>query len=151
MFLDTTNAERIHGIMQKFQKIRQNAKMTGELPRSEIMMLRLIKINSTGEQGVTISTLSELSEITKSAVSQVINVLEDKGYVERLTTKNDRRLVYVRLTDSGNQCLSRQLKLFLEGIEQIFAKMGEDDTRELLRLLEKLYSIMSESNDNPTS
>lgn len=149
--METTNAEKIHGIMQKFQKVRQNAKMTGELPHSEIMMLKLIKGHSAGEQGVTISNLSELSEITKSAVSQIINALEDKGYVERLTTKNDRRLVYVRLTESGSRCLSRQLKLFLKGIERIFAKMGEEDTRELLRLLEKLYSVLSESNDNPTS
>lgn len=142
--MDMNTAEKIYLIMQKFQKIGMNTKITGEMPRSEIMMLKMIRMNISGTEGVTISTLSELLEISKSAVSQMINALEDKGYIERITTKNDRRLVYVRLTENGEQSLARELHSFLEGMALIFAKMGEEDTEDLLRLLKKLYLIVSE-------
>lgn len=143
--MDITNAEKIYEIMQKFQKARINAKTAREMPRSEMKMLKMIKINSSETEGVNISTLSELLEISKSAVSQIINALEDKGFVERITTKNDRRVVYVRLTESGEQCFAKVVEAFLQRMAQVFDKMGEEDTKELLRLLEKLYSIVSDS------
>lgn len=141
--METSNAEKIYQIMQKFQKISMNKKI-GEMPRSEIMMLKMIKMNTSETQAVTISTLSELLGHSKSAVSQTINTLEDKDYVERITTKNDRRLVYVRLTKSGEQCLAKELQSFLTEMAQIFTKLGEKDTEDLLRLLEKLYLIVSD-------
>ena len=145
--MDNSHAEKIYEIMRKFHKIRTNTQTIGGMLRSEMMMLKMIKKNSTEIDGVTISTLSELLEISKSAVSQMINALEDKGYVERMTTKNDRRLVYVGLTESGEECFAKERKAFLQEMADIFAKMGEEDTADLLRLLEKLYLIMDNSTD----
>ena len=143
--MENNNAEKIFQILQKFHKINIQKKPFGELPRSELMMLKKIKMNSTETDGVTISALSEMMMISKSAVSQTINTLEDKGYVQRSTTRNDRRLVYVQLTENGKQCLTKELQSFLQGLDAVFAEMGDADTRELLRLLTKLYSIASES------
>ncbi|HVJ49272.1 MarR family winged helix-turn-helix transcriptional regulator [Desulfitobacterium sp.] len=108
--MEIGNAEKIYQIMQKFQKMRMNSTNTSEMPRSEIKMLNMIKLNTSETEEVTISILSELLEISKPAVSQMINVLEDKGYVERMTTKNDRRIVYVRLTECGEQRLVKELQ-----------------------------------------
>lgn len=142
--METGNAEKIYQVMQKFQKLGMNSKFAGEMPRSEIIMLKMININTSKTEGVTISTLSERLEITKSAVSQMINVLEDKGYVERITTKSDRRIVYVRLTEVGEQSLEKSLQSLLKSLNQVFEKMGEEDTETLFRLLNKLYLIVSD-------
>lgn len=142
--METGNAEKIYQVMQKFQKLGMNSKFGGEMPRSEIMMLKMINIDTSKTEGVTISTLSERLEITKSAVSQMINVLEDKGYVERITTKSDRRIVYVRLTEMGEQSLEKSLQSLLKSLNQVFEKMGEEDTEILFRLLNKLYLIVSD-------
>ncbi|HEY8909557.1 MAG TPA: MarR family transcriptional regulator [Desulfosporosinus sp.] len=138
------SGEKIYQAMQKFQKLGVTSKFAGELPRSEIMMLKMINLDTSQNEGVTISTLSERLEISKSAVSQMINVLEDKGYVERITTKNDRRIVYVRLTESGEQSLEKSLQSLLKHLNQVFDKMGEEDTETLLELLNKLYIIVSD-------
>ncbi len=92
--MNNGNIEKIHDLMQKFHKLNMNRKITGGgIARREIMMLKMIKMNSFENEGVTISALSELIDISKPAVSQMINTLEDKGYVERITTKSDRRRV----------------------------------------------------------
>lgn len=142
--METGNAEKIYQVMQKFQKLGMNSKFAGEMPRSEIVMLKMINIDTSKTEGVTISTLSERLEITKSAVSQMINVLEDKGYVKRITTKSDRRIVYVRLTEMGEQSLEKSLQSLLKSLNQVFEKMGEEDTEILFRLLNKLYLIVSD-------
>lgn len=140
--MDLSNAEKILQTMQKFQKISIGSKMMGEMPRSEIKMLKLIKMHTTEASGVTISTLSEHLAISKPAVSQMVNVLEDRGYVERITTKNDRRVVYVKLTEAGELSLEKALQAVMKILTEIFGKMGEDDTKTLLELLDKLCSIM---------
>lgn len=142
--MEMGSGEKIYQAMQKFQKLGVTSKFAGELPRSEIMMLKMINLDTSQNEGVTISTLSERLEISKSAVSQMINVLEDKGYVERITTKNDRRIVYVRLTESGEQSLEKSLQSLLKHLNQVFDKMGEEDTETLLELLNKLYIIVSD-------
>lgn len=143
--MDSSYAEKMYQIMQNFQKIHtSSSKIPGKMSRSELMMLRMIQMNSTETEGVTISFLSERLEISKSAVSQVINALEDKGFVERRSSKSDRRLVRVWLTESGVQCLAEELRSLLQRMADIFAKMGEEDTEEFLRLLKKLYQIVSD-------
>jgi DNA-binding MarR family transcriptional regulator len=142
--MDISNAEKIIQTMHRFQKISINSKIMGEMPRSEIKMLKLIKFNSTEAAGVTISTLSEHLTISKPAVSQMINVLEGRGYVERITTKNDRRIVYVRLTEAGEQSLEKALQSLMKVLNEIFGKMGEEDTKTLLALLDKLCIITSD-------
>jgi DNA-binding MarR family transcriptional regulator len=101
-------------------------------------------MHTTEEAVVTISTLSEYLAISKPAVSQMVNVLEDRGYVERITTKNDRRIVYVRLTEAGELSLEKALQHLMKVLDEIFGKMGEKDTIKLLELLDKLCSIMAD-------
>lgn len=142
--MDLSRTERILNTMQRFQKMGMSSKFIGEIPRSEIMMLKLIKFKTTETECVTISTLSEHLTISKPAVSQMINVLENKGYVERITTKEDRRVVYVKLTKAGQECLDKALQLLLNKLSIIFEKFGEQDTEMLIGLLDKLLVIVSE-------
>lgn len=142
--MEMGNGEKIYQTMQKFHKLGISSKFSGEMPRSEIMMLKVINLDTSKTEGVTISALSERLKISKSAVSQMINVLEDKGYVERITTKNDRRIVYVRLTEIGEQSLEKSLRSLLESLNQVFVRMGDEDTETLLRLLNKLYVIVED-------
>ena len=145
--MDNSVEERIFQTIHRFRKLVINSKCIGEMPRSEIMMLKLIrKSNARGEK-ITISELSGHLEVSKPAVSQMINTLEEKGFVERHTTKNDRRNVYVRLTAAGEESLDKALKEYLKSLHQAFEKMGKEDTETLLHLMEKLYNIMSSDNN----
>ncbi|MGE4273435.1 MAG: MarR family winged helix-turn-helix transcriptional regulator [Desulfitobacterium sp.] len=139
-----SNAEKIYELMEKFRRNMMSKRMSGEVPRSEFKLLKVVKTNSTEGEGVTISSLSDHLGISKPAVSQMINHLEDEGYIERGSTKNDRRLVFVRLTDRGEQYMAQRYQEFLQAMTGIFNRMGEKDTEELLRLLEKLYDIVTD-------
>lgn len=141
--MQISNAEKIYEIMEKFRRNVAYKKMNGEIPHSEFKLLKVIKRRNAEGEEVTVSTLSEQIGVSKSAISQMINHLEDEEYIERITTKNDRRLVYVRLTEHGERFLTEQYQRFLQGMTEIFNQMGEKDTEELLRLLEKLYEIVT--------
>ena len=139
------NAVKVYEIMEKFRRNMIGKKIASDIPRSEFALLKLVQTSRTKGEDVTISYISDHLEISRSAVSQMINHLEEKGYIERISTKNDRRLVYVRLTKGGEGFIAERYQKFLQSMTKIFNRMGEKDTEELLRLLEKLYDIV---NDN---
>lgn len=57
-------------------------------------------------------------------------------------TKTDRRVVYVKLTDSGKTQLEKIAQKMDELMDQIVEELGKEDTAELARLLDKLYIIL---------
>jgi DNA-binding MarR family transcriptional regulator len=135
--------------MQTFQRMHMVNPHASEIAKGDLMMMKRIAMNSEAEDGIMISRLAELMEITNSAVSQKISALEERGYVERYSTKDDRRRVYVRMTLTGNEVLKRENARLIESMAVIFDRMGEEDTDKFIDLLDKLYQIVSEiRNDN---
>lgn len=141
--MDNGNLERIFHALQQFQKVNLFSSVVCGMTHSEFMIMRYIRLNSMDE-GVKITTIAEKMEISKPAVSQMINVLEEKGYVERVTTKADRRIVYVKLSQLGNELLNATFEKCCTAATEMIEKMGEEDVRTLIRLINKLYLIAQE-------
>ncbi|MPM55768.1 hypothetical protein SDC9_102565 [bioreactor metagenome] len=74
----------------------------------------------------------------------MLNVMEEKGYIERVSNKSDRRVVYVKLTKEGEEFLKDQNRKFENFTCQVIEKMGEEDTDNLIRLFGKLYDVIEE-------
>lgn len=52
------------------------------------------------------SEIAELLGLTNSNTSKVIKSVEEKGYVERILGKEDKRQMYFSITNSGSKKLS---------------------------------------------
>lgn len=115
------------------------------LSRGEFFMLHQVACLEKHKEGDVpggkISDLSTATEMSKPAVSQMLNALEDKGLIERIMTKSDRRVVYVRLTDTGRERLAASGRQMGGLIDAIVRELGPEDTKELIRLIDKLYQI----------
>ena len=91
--------------------------------------------------GVTVSMLSERLHNSRPAVTRLINDLEEQGYVVKLTAKQDRRFVYLMLTPDGQAVLSEAKRTFFTAVHQMTQLLGEEDSRELLRLLRRISAL----------
>jgi DNA-binding MarR family transcriptional regulator len=57
-------------------------------------------------KGLTsVSELSEVKQISRSAISQAVDLLVERGLISRLQNAQDRRNIPLELTDSGNKLL----------------------------------------------
>ncbi len=95
----------------------------------------LITLAQSGADGMKMSELSSQMQITPAAATHMINALEDVGYIERLADPADRRVVLVKLTDDGQQTIDALKAQFLRTLSGLATFLGEQDTRELVRLL----------------
>ena len=81
---------------------------------------------------------------TSSArVAATLGSLEQKGYVTREIDPADRRRILVRLTDEGRRAWENMHGMMRGRLEGTLRALGEDDTRELLRLAARLKEIRS--------
>ena len=57
-------------------------------------------------RGITsVSELAQVKQISRSAISQAVEMLVERGLICRLQNAQDRRNIPLELTDSGNQLL----------------------------------------------
>ncbi|MFQ6930315.1 MAG: MarR family winged helix-turn-helix transcriptional regulator [Eubacterium sp.] len=83
------------------------------------------------------------NEIAKSACkycksSSFLKAVEKKGYIQRISLEGDRRKVNIVLTDVGWDAVKGRRERMLKGVMAYLERLGEEDTENLLRILEKL-------------
>ena len=60
-----------------------------------------------GGECVTASVIAERTGLRPSHTSKVIGALEERGYLMRELGKQDKRQMYLSLTEAGKECLGR--------------------------------------------
>ncbi|MDF2472368.1 MAG: transcriptional regulator, MarR family [Anaerocolumna sp.] len=138
-------------VMNSMHKLTSRHHSMYPLHPGEFMMLGAIHHfmnESTMDQlvypGVKVGDLSEVVHSTKSATSKMLRSVEDKGYIERVVDKNDRRVVYVKLSEKGEKIVKDTIKTKREFANRTIQKLGEEDSRDLIRLMRKFYLAMEE-------
>lgn len=116
------------------------------------------KLNLTGPQGMLVGTLahhgemkiSDLSDmlgLSNSTVSGIIDRLENQGLVERVRSKEDRRVVYVNVTPK----FRKESRENFEEINKIFDTMMDKATPEemqaILKGLETLEKLIERQEE----
>lgn len=134
----------------KIKKLAHKYKKSQEFQPGMLMTMKIIYSNCLSNKedenyyGMKTSELTKDLCITKPATSKMLNAMEEKGYINRVSNKSDRRVVYVKLTNEGEEFLKDQNKKFENFTCKVVEKMGEEDTDNLIRLFGKLYDVIEE-------
>jgi DNA-binding MarR family transcriptional regulator len=84
---------------------------------------------------VTQKDIAEFLDRDKNTVSEVMRLLEKKGYITRTVSESDLRAKYIRLTDKGYDLLEKSVREMVRMNERFFPEHDEND--ELKKLLMK--------------
>jgi DNA-binding MarR family transcriptional regulator len=84
--------------------------------------------------------IAHFSGISRAAVSSVLNTLEREGLVERRRESDDRRLVTVHLTESGQQGMLGAYEQQNKVEQDVFGGMSRADLRTYVTQLQGLLA-----------
>ena len=114
------------------------------------MLKQLQQREERGESGgAWLSEMSDYLCVSKAAVSQTLGMLEGRGLVTRETDPENRRTIIVRLTAEGKETIERFERGFDSYIGLLIERFGEDDTREITRLIYKFAGIVEDIQNGP--
>ena len=103
--------------------------------------MRLLGCLHAVADGRTAGELSMLLELSTARIAAMLNNLERKGAITRARDEADRRRVVVRLTVQGREEVQTSYDAAVACLAEVYRRMGEDDTRELLRLSDRAGEI----------
>jgi DNA-binding MarR family transcriptional regulator len=94
--------------------------------------------------GLTQTELSTQLRIRPSSLGELVNKLEQSGYVRRHINENDKRVFNVYLTEEGRKVGLQVMKARQEAMATTFPGLSEDEKHQLSTLMGKLITSMEE-------
>ena len=125
------------GMHQRVSRMMDNA-MGGEMA----IMRALMVAGGT----LTPSELADKAWVSNARVANILKALEQKGWIEREHSKEDRRRVIVTITDKGRQDMETKRRNFEDRAATFLEQLGEEDTREMVRLLRRTNQIIDRNH-----
>ncbi|MFD2043273.1 MarR family winged helix-turn-helix transcriptional regulator [Ornithinibacillus salinisoli] len=85
----------------------------------------------------TIREISEAVLINTGSITYVIDKLESKGFLERINCTEDRRVVYIQITNKGKVLMDEIFPKHKKVIDQIFADVSNNEKEQLIDILKR--------------
>ena len=82
--------------------------------------------------------MSQKLRVTAPTVTKLLSSMEEKGIVERTVSRQDRRKIIVSFTEAGLEMGKKTQEHFMQSLANLVAVLGEEDTRSLIRILDKV-------------
>jgi DNA-binding MarR family transcriptional regulator len=130
-------AIELQNVISQLRRANVSKFSFSKLKGAERHILLLISDLKKG-QPVSISEIANKIGVTLAAVTHQINTLEEQGMIKRLSDNEDRRIVLIELTKNGNEQVSKLKNEFAKKIQLLVEFLGENDTKELVRLIGKI-------------
>ena len=112
-------------------------RIDNQLTAKQVLLLELIsnRVSSTKE-------IAQQMGVSTSAVSQLLNKLEDKGYITRTVNPKNRREILIAPAQKGKDYFATQEAISKEIDETVYGKLPEEDVQQLANILRKLNMIV---------
>lgn len=110
--------------------------------QTELRMIGEI-LSAKNEGDRLISTqLAKLLGVTRSAVSQIVNRLEERGIVKRVPDDVDKKIAYIELTDGVMDKYGKDLDSSIEFVGNIVSEFGEEKFNTMCELFGEFVDLI---------
>jgi MarR family transcriptional regulator, 2-MHQ and catechol-resistance regulon repressor len=86
----------------------------------------------------TIHQIGNSVLISSGSMTYVIDKLEQRRLINRISCPNDRRVIHVMLTVDGNELMMKIMPKHQELVENMLGSLNNDDAEILVKLLKKV-------------
>ncbi len=104
------------------------------LNRSQGLLLALLLDND----GLSQTELSRKMQIRTASLGELVDKLEQSGYVERRVNEKDKRVLNVYLTEEGRKVVNEVVQARGALLDTVFSGLSEDEKNQLSALMGKL-------------
>ena len=114
------------------------------LSRTEFRLLREVILESEKGKNIISSELARRLGITRSAVSQIVTKMEQRGIVKRVASPTDRKIAYICLSESTMAVFEEQCRHANETMQRIVDIYGEDKIRIFFEEYDALRKVVDQ-------
>ena len=141
--------KRFMMIGRQMQKINRDMILQEcDIKQNEFAVLHMLeRYQQKGVQEMKISDVAKHLKNATSTISPIIQSLVEKEFISRTTSKEDRRVAMIVLTDKGNEQLKQIMQRISRQFNEVLARLGTEKTEQLLDLLDELSKILTDMGE----
>ena len=133
---------RIGRLARLLDKARREAFTAHRIETWEFDVLSALRRAGKPYQ-LTPGALLRQTMVTSGTMTNRVDRLTDRGFVERSPDPSDRRGVLVRLTGTGKRTVDGAFETLLAGERELLADLSDEDRTQLATLLKRLMVTFS--------
>lgn len=122
-------------------------KMLKEQGINETLFMALITLDAQEDQSIQPSELSNALGSSRTNATRIADELERRGWINRLESNNDRRCLYLHLTEKGNEFLSQLLPPQHKCLQYLWSSLNEDEKHQLDAIIRKLLHCLDKMDE----
>lgn len=116
--------------------------LVSQLPYNEAVVCNLLLDNP--DKQMTATDLCGITKMQKSLMNRTLTSLESKKLIERIRSKEDKRLVLVKLVNDVNNTFMKQHEKTLKYVDKLINRIGKDKVDEIITLFDSITKIAQE-------
>ena len=139
--------DKIKEVMDACYLAKRVRDMLPKLPNgvtsSHIHYLDTIRALACSKNSVRVSDISDELGLPRPNVTKTIKDMEKLGFIEKKTTKEDGRVVFISITAAGKDLVDKYVDQCFSELSLEFADISDEDADHMIETIEKLYEVMS--------
>lgn len=121
------------------QTIRANLPQ-GKVDPNGWMRCETLRFIAEGD-GPTMQKIATHLRVTAPSATSLVRKLSSLGWIKRVPSESDRRVVHIRLSPKGERELANYKRQSEQTMKKVFSKLPERDLTHLRRALKNLKDI----------
>lgn len=121
---------------------RRRQRQEGDPTRLQEFALRAIR----DKDGLQVSALASLLEISAPTASQLLTVLEERGWVGREILPEDRRRHQITITAEGREMLREVDTRRRQRFAQVLTQLTAQERADLVRIARRVLEVVRDSS-----
>lgn len=113
-----------------------------------IHFLDTIQALECSKNSVRVSDISDELGLPRPSVTKTIKDMEKLGFIEKKTTQEDGRVVFISITAAGKDLVDKYVDQCFSKLSLELADISDEDADHMIETIEKLYEVMSRRRYN---
>ena len=115
----------------------------GVMP-SYIKYLEVVQTLEKNSSHVRVSDISDALDLPRPGVTRTVKEMEQKGYLRKLASPDDRRVTYISITEEGRELSRKYDENYFSELSAYLDDISEEEADCMIRTIGKFYEIMCE-------
>ena len=142
------NSQKTKDMLDSFYMAKRILDLLPDLPEGVLpsyirYLEKVIELQETHEK-VKVSDLSSALNLPRPGVTRTVNSMVEKGYLNKMSSKEDGRVTYIEISDKGMTLFEKFNRDFFKDLSLNLSHISIEEADIMIETIEKFYQVMCE-------
>lgn len=140
------NSQKTKDMLDSFYMAKRILDLLPDLPEGVLpsyirYLERIIELQEVHEK-VKVSDLSSALNLPRPGVTRTVNSMVEKGYLNKMSSKEDGRVTYIEISDKGMTLFEKFNRDFFKDLSLNLSHISIEEADIMIETIEKFYQVM---------